>query len=250
MWKIQLAADLEDAMAGSNGGFELFDSELTHSPRYNIAPTQPVLAVTNDEGGQPAYLRWGLIPSWAKSASVGNRLINARAETVAERPSFRTALSSRRCLVIADGFYEWQTGRKCQKAHAGCDEVGRTSSPLPVCGTRGGILRGDIVRSCTIITTEPNELLRPIHNRMPVILPKELESFWLDDEVQDPLALGDILSPYPAEAMDAYEVSSLFNRPSNEGLEVTIPIGQESPSSGTHQSPVGDVPAWGDETIP
>ena len=102
--RYSLAADLEDIQRR----FELFDSELTYSPRYNIAPTQPVLAVTNDEGGQSAYLRWGLIPSWAKSASVGNRLINARAETVAERPSFRTALASRRCLVIADGFYEWQ----------------------------------------------------------------------------------------------------------------------------------------------
>ena len=102
--KYSLAADLEDIQQC----FELFASDLTYSSRYNIAPTQPVLAVTNDEGGQPAYMRWGLIPSWAKRGSVGNRLINARAETVAERPSFRTALASRRCLVIADGFYEWQ----------------------------------------------------------------------------------------------------------------------------------------------
>ena len=99
--------------------FDLFDSELTYSPRYNIAPTQPVLAVTNDEERQPAYLRWGLIPSWAKSASVGNRLINARAETVTERPSFRTALARRRCLVIADGFYEWR-------------RVGNTKKPMRV----------------------------------------------------------------------------------------------------------------------
>ena len=102
--RYSLAADLEDIQQR----FELFASDLTYSPRYNIAPTQPVLAVTNDEGRQVAYLRWVLIPSWAKSASVGNRLINARAETVAERPSFRTALVRRRCLVLADGFYEWQ----------------------------------------------------------------------------------------------------------------------------------------------
>ena len=93
-----------------------------------------------------------------------------------------------------------------------------------------------MVRSCTIITTEPNELLRPIHNRMPVILPKELESFWLDDGVQDPLSLGDILIPYPAEAMQAYEVSSLVNRPSNDGPEVALPVGQEGPSSGRDQA--------------
>ena len=205
--RYSLAADLEDIQRR----FELFDSELTYSPRYNIAPTQPVLAVTNDEGGQPAYLRWGLIPSWAKSASVGNRLINARAETVAERPSFRTALSSRRCLVIADGFYEWQTGRKCQKAHAGCDEVGRglrlCRSVGLVAGSSPAILSGPAPSS----PPSPNELLRPIHNRMPVILPKELESLWLDDEVQDPFALADILSPYPAQAMQAYEVSPAWS---------------------------------------
>ena len=226
-----MAADLEDIQRR----FEFFDIELPHSPRYNIAPTQPVLAVANDEGGQPAYLRWGLIPSWAKSASVGNRLINARAETVAERSSFRTALARRRCLVLADGFYEWQ-------------RMGNARRPMRVVMKSGELFAfaglwdswrdpaGDIVRSCTIITTEPNELLRPIHNRMPVILPKELESFWLDDEVQDPLALADILSPYSAEAMRAYEVSSLVNRPSNEGPEVAIPVGQKSPSSGMPQA--------------
>ena len=239
-----MAADLEDIQRR----FEFFDIELPHSPRYNIAPTQPVLAVTNDEGRQPAYLRWGLIPSWAKSASVGNRLINARAETVAERPSFRTALASRRCLVIADGFYEWQ-------------RVGNARKPMRVAMKSGELFAfaglwdswrdpaGDIVRSCTIITTEPNELLRPIHNRMPVILPKELESFWLDDEVQDPLALADILSPYSAEAMQAYAVSSLVNRPSNESPEVAIPVGQESPSSRTHQAQLAMFQHEDDETL-
>ena len=194
-------------------------------------------------------MRWGLIPSWAKSASAGNRLINARAETVAERPSFRTALASRRCLVLADGFYEWQ-------------RVGNARRPMRVAMKSGEVFAfaglwdswrdpaGDIVRSCTIITTEPNGLLRPIHNRMPVILPKELESFWLDDKVQDSLTLADILSPYPAEAMQAYEVSSLVNRPSNEGPEVAIPGGQESPSSVTYQAQVVMFQHGDDETIP
>ena len=179
---------------------------------------------------------------------MGNRLINARAETVAERPSFRTALASRRCLVIADGFYEWQ-------------RVGNARRPMRIAMASGEPFAfaglwdswrdpaGDIVRSCTIITTEPNELLRPIHNRMPVILPRELESFWLDDEVQDPFTLGDILIPYPPEAMDAYEVSSLVNRPSNEGPEVAIPVGQESPSSGTHQAQLAMFQHGDDETL-
>ena len=134
--RYSLAADLDNIQPR----FELFANDLTYSPRYNIAPTQPVLAVTNDEGKQAAYLRWGLIPSWAKSASAGNRLINARAETVAERPSFRTALASRRCMVIADGFLRMAEDRKRQKAHAGFDEVGRAPLPLQVYGTRGEIL--------------------------------------------------------------------------------------------------------------
>ena len=169
--RYSLAADLEDIQQR----FELFASDLTYSPRYNIAPTQPVLAVTNYEGRQPEYLRWGLIPSWAKSASVGNRLINARAETVAERPSFRSALARRRCLVIADGFYEWQ---RVGKARRPMRVVLKSGEPFAFAGLWDSWWdpAGDIVRSCTIITTEPNELLRPIHNRMPFILPEELES--------------------------------------------------------------------------
>ena len=242
--RYSLAADLEDIQQR----FELFASDLTYSPRHNIAPTQPVLAVTNDGGRQPEYLRWGLIPSWAKSASVGNRLINARAETVAERPSFRSALARRRCLVIADGFYEWQ---RVGKARRPMRVVLKSGEPFAFAGLWDSWRdpAGDIVRFCTIITTEVNELLRPIHNRMPVILPKELESFWLDDEVQDPLALGDILSPYPAEAMDAYEVSSLVNRPSNEGPEVAIPVEQKSHSSVTHQAQLVTFPRGSDGTL-
>ena len=242
--RYSLAADLDDIQQR----FELFDNELTYSPRYNIAPTQPVLAVTNDEGRQAAYLRWGLIPSWAKSASVGNRLINARAETVTERPSFRTALARRRCLVIADGFYEWQ---RAGNARRPMRIAMKSGEPFAFAGLWDSWRdpAGDMVRSCTIITTEPNELLRPVHNRMPVILPKELESLWLDDEVRDPFVLGDILIPYPPEAMQAYEVSSLVNRPSNEGPEVAIPVGQESPSSGTHQAQLVRFQHGGDETL-
>jgi putative SOS response-associated peptidase YedK len=242
--RYSLAADLEDIQQR----FELFAGDLTYSPRYNIAPTQPVLAVTNDEGRYLVYLRWEFIPSWAKSASVGNRLINARAETVTERPSFRTALARRRCLVIADGFYEWQ---RAGNARRPMRTAMKSGEPFAFAGLwdswRDPV--GDIVRSCTIITTEPNELLRPIHNRMPVILPKELESFWLDDEVQDPFALGDILSPSPAEAMQAYEVSSLVNRPSNEGPEVAIPGEQESPSSVTYQAQLVTFPRGSEGTL-
>ena len=222
--RYSLAADLEDVQRR----FEFFDSELIHSPKYNIAPTQPVLTVTNHNGRRGSYMRWGLIPSWAKSASVGNRLINARAETVAERPSFRTALARRRCLVIADGFYEWQRAGNSRRPMR---VVMKTGEPFAFAGLwdswRGP--EGEIIRSCTIITTSPNEVIRPIHDRMPVILPRGMESFWLDPDVKDPGVLSNILVPYPSGEMEAYEVSPLVNRHGNDGPEVVAPI--ETPST-------------------
>ena len=208
------------------GRFEFDSAGLPHAPRYNIAPTQPALAVTHGEGRRASYMRWGLIPSWAKSASVGSRLINARAETVAERNSFRSAFVRRRCLVLADGFYEWQRAGKARRpmrvvlasgepfAFAGLWDAWRDAS-------------GEIVRSCTIITTEANELLRPIHNRMPVILPREMESFWLDSDVEDAGALSSVLVPYQSTEMEAYEVSPLVNRPGNDRPEVVLPVERE-----------------------
>ena len=208
------------------GRFEFDGAGLAHAPRYNIAPTQPVLAVTNGEGGGASYMRWGLVPSWAKNASVGNRLINARAETVAERNSFRSALVRRRCLVLADGFYEWQ---RVGKARRPMRIVMKSGEPFAFAGLwdawRDPV--GEIVRSCTIITTEANELLRPIHNRMPVILPREMEPFWLDHDVEDRDALSDVLVPYQSAEMEAYEVSSLVNRPGNDGPEVALPVERE-----------------------
>ena len=211
--------------------FEFDGDCLGHTPSYNIAPTQMALAVTNGDGRQASHMRWGLIPSWAKSASVGNRMINARAETVAERPSFRTALRRRRCLVLADGFYEWQRNGASKRpmrittapgepfAFAGLWDVWRDP-------------RGGIVRSCTIITAAANELLSPIHDRMPVILRRELESLWLDHDMQEPDSLTGVLTPYPFELMEAYEVSSLVNSPSNDGPEVIAPVGPAGPGGG------------------
>ena len=208
--------------------FEFDGADLTHAPRYNIAPTQMALTVTNGHERCASYMRWGLIPSWAKSASVGSCMINARAETVAGRPSFRTALQRRRCLVLADGFYEWS-------------RIGSSRRPMRITMASGGPFafaglwdvwrdpRGETIRSCTIITTAANELLSPIHDRMPVILPRELESLWLDHDMQDPAALGDILAPYPSEAMEAYEASPLVNSPANDGPELVVPVGQIGP---------------------
>ena len=228
--RYSLKADLEDVQRR----FEFIANEMPYSPRYNIAPTQPVLVVTNGDSRGASYMRWGLIPSWAKDSSVGNRLINARPETVAERNSFRSAFVRRRCLVLADGFYEWQ---RVGNAKRPMRIVMKSGEPFAFAGLWDAWRdpNGEIVRSCTIMTTEANELLHPIHYRMPVILPRDLESFWLDHDVQDRCALSNVMVPYQSAAMEAYEVSSLVNRPGNDRPEAAIPIGRGSPSSGAHE---------------
>ena len=221
-------------MGELQGRFEFDGAGLPHTPRYNIAPTQPVLAVTNEQSRGASYMRWGLIPSWAKDSSVGNRLINARAETVAERPSFRTALARRRCLVLADGFYEWHRAGQAKRPMR---IVMKSGEPFAFAGLWDSWRdpNGETVRSCTIITTEANDLLRPIHNRMPVILPREMEPFWLDHDVEDQGVLSDVLVPYQSAEMEAYEVSSLVNRPGNDGPEVALPVGHGDISSVNEQ---------------
>ena len=163
--RFSLIADLQEL--GERFGFD--PGGLTHPPRYNAAPTQPVLTVMNGDGRHAEHLSWGLVPSWAKDARVGSRMINARAETLAERPAFRAAFARRRCLVLADGFYEW---RRVGSSRIPMRIVMKPGEPFAFAGLwdswRGP--EGEVVRSCTIITTEPNELLRPIHDRMPAIL--------------------------------------------------------------------------------
>lgn len=202
--------------------FEFEAGELAHSPQYNIAPTQEVLVVTNDRDRQGEFMRWGLIPSWAKDASMGNRMVNARAETVGERPSFRVALRKRRCLVLADGFYEW---RRQVNRRIPMRIVLKSREPFAFAGLweQWKAPSGQFIRSCTIITTTANALMEPIHDRMPVILPKEAESIWLDSSIEDPGVLATLLGPYPAEEMDAYPVSTLVNSPRNSGPDCIEP---------------------------
>ena len=170
------------------------------------------------------FMRWGLIPWWAKNASIGSRMINARAETVSEKPAFRDALRRRRCLVLSDGFYEWQrtgTARKPMRIVVG------SGQPFAFAGL-WSVWRdqdGNRIPSCAIITTTANDLLRPVHDRMPVVLPREMEEFWLDRSVEDPGALGSVLTPYPDDAMQAYEVSTLVNSAANDGPEVIEAVG-------------------------
>jgi putative SOS response-associated peptidase YedK len=200
-------------------------------PRYNIAPTQPVAAVrvvTSAETGparELALLHWGLIPFWAKDPKIGARMINARSETVAEKPAFRAAFRRRRCLVLADGFYEWkkiergkqpfyirlQDGRPF--AFAGLWE--HWKAPKDPADTSGAG-QGATVQSCTLLTTEPNDLIRPLHNRMPVILHPGNYDLWLDPEVEQIERLRPLLGAYPPEEMEAYPVSRFVNKPGND----------------------------------
>ena len=207
--------------------FEFDDAELSAEPAYNIAPTQQALTVREEGGGRTAsFMRWGLIPSWAKDMSIGARMINARAETVADKPAFRTALRRRRCLVLADGFYEWQRvpGSKAKRPMR---ITLRTGEPFAFAGLweEWRDPEGTIISSCTIITTTPNELLAPIHDRMPVILSRDVEPLWLDSSVGEPGLLANVLRPYPADAMDAYEVSPLVNSAANDTPEVLARVG-------------------------
>ncbi len=183
-------------------------------PRYNIAPTQDAPVIRETGGGRRLdILRWGLIPSWARDPAIGNRLINARAETAASKPSFRSALRRRRCLVPSDGFYEW---RKTPSGKQPWLIRMRDGSPFAMAGLweTWRTPHGDPLESFTILTTEPNELVAPLHDRMPVILPPESWSTWLDPELDDPSALSHLLGPHPPEAMTAYPVTPAVGSPS------------------------------------
>ena len=183
-------------------------------PSYNIAPTQKVAVVITDGVKRLVPVRWGLVPSWAKDLSMGSKLINARAETITEKASYRNAFKKRRCLVVADGFYEWQN-------------VGESRRPVYIHLKSGkpfgfaGLYEmwqppeGEAITTCTIITTEANDLMRPIHERMPVIIPRAHQDQWLDPSVADREQLLDMLKPYPAAEMEAYPVSKRVNSPSH-----------------------------------
>ena len=203
--------------------FEFDGDWLTFESAYNIAPTQEVLTVVGAETRRGGFMRWGLVPWWAKDLSIGSRLINARAETVAERPAFRDALRHRRCLVLADGFYEWQrTGASKRPMRV----VMRTGEPFAFAGlwSTWKSPDGNRIASCAIITTTTNDLLRPIHDRMPAVLSMHMEEFWLDAAVDDPDMLASALTPYPDDAMEAYEVSELVNSAANDGPEIIEPL--------------------------
>ncbi len=219
--RFTLASDpaaVQAAFPGVEGAEQL-------AARYNVAPTQAVAVIRNNGLYRIEMLQWGLIPSWAKDPAIGSRLINARAETLAEKPSFRTAFRRRRCLILADGFYEWRTDPTARRktpiyirlksgqpfAFAGLWEEWRTPN-------------GEALPTCTIVTTTPNELLETVHNRMPVILPHAAHDRWLAQGEQDTAGLAELLRPFPAEEMEAVPVSTRVNDPRYDAAELLNPV--------------------------
>jgi putative SOS response-associated peptidase YedK len=205
--------------------FQVTDLPL-FPPRYNIAPSQPVVAIRIEPDTTTrrlVQLRWGLIPSWAKDPKIGNQCINAKSETVAEKPAFRSAFKKRRCLVIATGFYEWQKrGPVKQPMWIGL----RGKQPFAFAGLweHWQPAEGEPLETCTIITTEPNDLMVPIHNRMPVILAPTSYDQWLDPTFQQAEPLKALLRPYPSEELTAYPVSTLVNNPRHDAPQCLEPV--------------------------
>jgi putative SOS response-associated peptidase YedK len=199
-------------------------SNVPYRTSYNIAPGQEVMAVVKAEAELRAgSLRWGLVPAWAKDPKIGYRMINARAETAAEKPSFRRALRQRRCLILADGFYEWRrAGRQKTPMYIRL----RSGEPFAFAGLWEWWHGPDGIplSSCAILTTGANALMQPIHHRMPVILDRAAESLWLDNEITEPQALLPVLAPFDAEAMDAYEVSSEVNSARHNSPACIAPV--------------------------
>lgn len=217
-YEIKLRFNLDELVTG-------WDDLTFHKPRYNIPPSYIVPVVVRDGSKHLRLMSWGLVPSWAKDQSIGQKMINARAETVAQKPSFKRLLFTRRCILPATGFYEWA-------------KDGKWKVPMHFRMKHGGLFGfaglwdrwkspdglGRDFASFTIITTTPNELLATVHHRMPVILRPENEDYWLDPGLKDQAELLSMLQPYPAEEMEGYEVSRVVNSPANDGPECVAPV--------------------------
>ena len=205
-------------------GLNLVQMPADWSPRFNVAPTQPVAVVTSAEERQARMMRWGLIPSWAKDMEIGSRLINARSETLSEKPSFRNAFAKRRCLVLADGFYEWKKGAAAGGRSQPYYFKLADGEPFAFAGLWEfwQSPEGAEIHSCTIITTEANPTVQAVHVRMPVILSGDDLWHWLEPAA--PQQLEQLLKPYTAGRMVSYPVSTLVNAPGVDAPELVQPI--------------------------
>jgi putative SOS response-associated peptidase YedK len=205
----------------------MFDvaSAFTFKPSYNVAPSQAVLACRAAEMGwrELVPLRWGLVPHWAKEPKTGYSMTNARAETVAVKPAYRSAFRKRRCLIPADGFYEWKPGKPRKQPYY----IHRQDNqPFAFAGLWEHWEKDrKVIDTCTIVVTAANELIGAIHDRMPVILPPESYDLWLDPVVQDADKLLPLLKPYPVKELEAYPVSTKVNAPVNNGAELIERVG-------------------------
>ncbi|HAH59643.1 MAG: SOS response-associated peptidase [Lentimicrobium sp.] len=203
-----------------NMAFELSGGTAPYVPRYNGAPTQQLAVIPNDDPGQLHYYRWGLIPFWSKEIPKSSPVINARAETLSEKPMFKKIMKNRRCLVPADGFYEWKrNGVKIPYRFVMKDE-----QPFAMAGLwdEWKDAEGKSIRSFTIITTGPNQLMEPVHDRMPVILKPGHYSLWLDETITE--IPQEIWQPYPAEAMKKYRVSDKVGAVRNDNPSLIVPV--------------------------
>ncbi|MCY8922436.1 SOS response-associated peptidase [Bacillus atrophaeus] len=198
-----------------------FLPEDEYDPSYNVAPSQNILTIINDgSSNRFGKLRWGLIPPWAKDEKIGYKMINARAETLAEKSSFRKPLISNRCIIPADSFYEWK--RLDPKTKIPMRIKLKSTNLFAFAGLyeKWNSPQGNPIYSCTIITTKPNELMEDIHDRMPVILPHDNQTAWLNPQNTDAAYLQSLLLPYDADDMEAYQVSPLVNSPKNNSPEL------------------------------
>ncbi|HXH61766.1 MAG TPA: SOS response-associated peptidase [Fimbriimonadaceae bacterium] len=193
-------------------------------PQYNIAPTDVVAAVTDrGQGRQLEFFQWGLVPSWAKDPSIGQKLINARAETLAEKPSFKAAFKRRRCLLPADGFYEWK-GEKGHKQPYFIHLRSKQTFALAGLWEEWETIDGALA-TCTIVTTDANEMVSDLHTRMPVLIPPDDFDAWLDPKADGPVAL---LAPYPSDEMEMHPVAKAVSNPRFKSPEAVEPVGPDA----------------------
>ena len=203
--------------------FNIAEFEFDVTPLYNIAPSQKIATVINDNLLKLVGMRWGFIPFWAKDMKIGNKMINARAEAVAGNRVFKHSFLKKRCLIPATGFYEWKKSNdKKTPMHI---RMG-TNQVFAFAGiySQWKSPSDSIILSCSIITTTPNHLMKPIHNRMPVILRPEDEPTWLDPKLDDAQTLQELLKPYTDESLEAFEVSTYVNNPRNDGPMCVRPL--------------------------
>lgn len=203
--------------------FGIDNPRMTVKPSYNISPSQNMLAVIKQESRKLMTCKWGFIPSWAKDPAIGHKMINARAETIATKPAFRSSYKKHRCLIVADGFYEWKKtehGKVPYFIHL------KSGKPFGFAGiySRWTSDKGESIDTCSIITTSANELIETVHDRMPVIISKESMESWLDTDMTDEGILSSMLKPYPSEEMELYQISKMVNDPKHNSPDLLEPV--------------------------